>query len=278
MKLCNIKVDGAVHLAIVTPRGVVDASAAGYAPDMDAVIAGADMAQLAAIAADESLPVVEKPDYANVINRVGKIVCVGMNYRDHAASIDLKSGEKPTLFSKYADTLVPCGAAVTLPPWEESYDYEAELVIVIGRRAWGVGEDEAMDYVFGYTCGNDFSCRAPQKRTSQWLCGKTMPGFGPCGPAIVTADSFDPAAGKRIKSYVNGEQRQNGSTADMTHPCVEIISYASHYMALEPGDLIFTGTPSGVALEKDKKLPWLKPGDRVDVEIEDIGVLTNYMV
>ncbi len=278
MKLCNIKVEGAVHLALSTPRGVIDASAAGFAPDMDAVIAGADTVQLEKLAVDESLPAVKEPEYANVVNRIGKIVCVGMNYRDHAASIDLVSGEKPTLFSKYADTLVPTGAAVELPPWEESYDYEAELVIVIGKRAWGVSEEEAMSHVFGYTCGNDLSCRAPQKRTSQWLCGKTMPGFAPCGPFIVTADGFDPTAGKRIMSFVNGAQRQNGSTADMIHTCAEIISYASHYMALQPGDLIFTGTPSGVALEKNSKLPWLKPGDRVDVEIEDIGRLTNYMV
>jgi len=192
--------------------------------------------------------------------------------------VELKSADVPILFSKFANALVPCGAAVELPEWEESYDYEAELVIVMGRRAWNVSEAEAGGYIFGYTCGNDLSCRAPQQRTSQWLIGKSMPGFGPCGPCIVTADEFDPARGMGIKSYVNGELRQNGSTADMISSCARIISYASRYIALEPGDLIFTGTPSGVALEKGKKLPWLKKGDVVDIEIEGIGRLTNRMV
>ena len=136
--------------------------------------------------------------------------------------------------------------------------------------------EQAQDYIFGYTCGNDFSCRDAQMRSGQWLIGKTMPGFGPCGPFIVTADDYDPYAGKNIKSYVNGELRQNGSTADMIFSCREIVSYASHYIALQPGDLIFTGTPSGVALEGGKT--WLKKGDVVDVEIEGIGRLTNTMI
>ena len=114
-------------------------------------------------------------------------------------------------------------------------------------------------------------------RSGQWLIGKTMPGFGPCGPCIVTADSFDPEAGKNIRSYVNGVLRQNGSTTEMIFSCAQIVSYASKYIRLEPGDLIFTGTPSGVALEEKEKV-WLKPGDVVDVFIEDIGTLTNRLV
>lgn len=278
MRICSINAAGAAHLGLVTARGVVDATAAGYPHGIDAVIAGADTAPLRALAADESLPVVEAPEYLNVVEHAGKLLCVGLNYRAHAEGVELKSADVPILFSKFANALVPCGAAVELPEWEESYDYEAELVIVMGRRAWNVSEAEAGGYIFGYTCGNDLSCRAPQQRTSQWLIGKSMPGFGPCGPCIVTADEFVPARGMGIKSYVNGELRQNGSTADMISSCARIISYASRYIALEPGDLIFTGTPSGVALEKGKKLPWLKKGDVVDIEIEGIGRLTNRMV
>ena len=148
-----------------------------------------------------------------------------------------------------------------------------------GKRAWNVTEEEAPSHIFGYTCGNDLSCRVPQKRTSQWLIGKALPGFGPCGPCIATADGFDPLSGKRIRSWVNGELRQDGSTADMIHSCARIVSYASRYIALEPGNLIFTGTPSGVALEKHgDEQKWLRPGDVVDVEIEGIGRLTNKMV
>ena len=278
MKLCNILVDGQTHLALVTERGVVDAAAAGFAADMDAVIAGADRSALAAMETDESLPVVSSPVFANVVNRVGKLLCVGLNYRQHAINTNSPIPEYPVLFNKFANALVPDGASVSLPPWEVSYDYEAELVIVMGKTAWNVSEEEAMDYVFGYTCGNDISCRASQMRSGQWLIGKTMPGFGPCGPAIVTADCFDPEQPHAIRSFVNGEKRQDSDVTDMIFHTAKIVSYASRYLRLEPGDLIFTGTPSGVALEGGQsKYGWLRPGDTVDIQIEGIGTLHNTM-
>ena len=277
MKLCNINAGGEIHLAIDTARGMVDATAAGITQNMDGVIRGAGRDELARIALDESLPLVEKPVFANVVNRTGKLVCVGLNYRAHAAGVNMKLPEYPILFSKFDNALVPAGTDVSLPPWESSYDYEAELVIVMGKTAWNVRPEEAKEYIFGYTCGNDFSLRDAQMRSGQWLIGKTMPGFGPCGPGIVTADSFDPESGKKVRSYVNGVLRQNGSTADMIFSCAQIVSYASKYIRLEPGDLIFTGTPSGVALEEKEKV-WLKPGDVVDVYIEDIGTLTNRLI
>lgn len=277
MKLCNIVLGGETHLAIDTARGMVDATAAGFAGDMDQVIRGTGLDELSGIAMDESLPLVEAPVYANVVNKTGKLVCVGLNYRAHASGIHMKTQDYPVLFSKFDNALVPAGTDVTLPPWESSYDYEAELVIVMGKTAWNVSPEEAKDFIFGYTCGNDFSVRDAQMRSGQWLIGKTMPGFGPCGPGIVTADSFDPESGKQVRSYVNGVLRQNGSTDEMIFSCAQIVSYASKYIRLEPGDLIFTGTPSGVALEEQEKV-WLKPGDLVDVYIEDIGTLTNRLV
>ena len=279
MKLCNILINGEAHLAAETARGVVDLTAAGCPLTMDAVIAGADRAPLAALTADPALPVVAEPQYANVVNTVGKLVCVGLNYAEHARKTNMPLPEYPVLFSKFNDALVPAGAAVALPEWETSYDYEAELVIVIGKKAWGVSEADAPEHIFGYTCGNDFSCRAAQMRSGQWLIGKTMPGFAPCGPVIVTADEFDFRAPHTIRSYVNGELRQDSLTDDMIFDCAKIVSYASHYVCLEPGDLIFTGTPSGVALEKkDDPGCWLKPGDTVDIEIGEIGTLRNTMV
>lgn len=218
-----------------------------------------------------------EPAFGNVVDCPGKLVCVGLNYQSHADKVDLKRADTPILFSKFADALVPTKTEIQLPEWEDSYDYEAELVIVIGKTAWNVSEADALDYVFGYTAGNDVSVRDPQKRTSQWLIGKTMPGFGPCGPCVVTKDELDPVGGVGIKSYVNGELRQDGNTNEMIFSCAEIISYASRYIRLEPGDLIFTGTPSGVGLEKKEK-NWLKPGDVVDIEIEKIGTLTNLFV
>ena len=277
MKLCNISVEGKIHLALVTSRGVVDLGAAGYTGSMNELISCGCIGELEKYAEDESLPVVDRPVFANVVEPAGKLVCVGLNYRAHAAGVNMKIPEYPILFSKFANALVPCGAPVELPEWESSYDYEAELVIVMGKECWDVDEEQAKAAIFGYTCGNDFSLRDAQMRSGQWLIGKTMPGFGPCGPCIVTADSYDPDEPKAIRSYVNGQLRQDGSTGDMIFSCAKIISYASKYIKLCPGDLIYTGTPSGVALEGEEK-HWLRPGDVVDVEIAGIGTLRNPLV
>ena len=282
MKLANIITEDGIHLAADTDRGPVDLTAAGCSVSLRDLMEGADLAEPAAIAADETLPVLERETlrFANVVKPVGKLLCVGFNYKKHTDATGFELPKAPNLFSKFANALVPCGAEVELPPWEVSYDYEAELVVVLGKSAWGVSEEEAMDCVFGYTCGNDLSCREPQFRSSQFLVGKTMPGFGPCGPWVVTAESFDPSEPHRIRSYVNGELRQDGCVTEMIYNCAQLISYASKYIRLEPGDLIFTGTPNGVALEKKDEgdKVWLKPGDTVDVEIEGIGRLTNPMV
>lgn len=278
MKLCNININGEVHLAVISSRGVVDATAAGFAADMDEVIKSGELSALEAIAADESLPVVENPEYANIVNNAGKLICVGLNYADHASGISMKLPEYPILFSKFADSLVPSGAKVDLPSWETSYDYEAELVIVIGKECWAVNKEDAKAAIFGYSCGNDLSCRDAQMRSGQWLIGKALPGFGPCGPCITTADSIDPDKGLSIKSYVNGELRQNGNTTDMIFNCAQIVSYASKYIKLMPGDLIYTGTPSGVAFEEKGGKHWLEPGDAVEIVIEGIGTLINDMI
>ena len=279
MKFANIKTVSGTHLAVETPRGLVDLTAAGCSLSLQDLICGADRSAVMALSENTDLPVVETPVFDNVVNPVGKLLCVGLNYRSHANAAGFQLPETPTLFSKFDNALAPHESEIELPPWEISYDYEAELVIVMGKPAWGVSEEEAMSCIFGYTCGDDLSCRDSQMRSGQWLIGKTMPGFGPCGPFIITADSFDPNAPHKVRSYVNGELRQDGLTTEMIFNCAQIISYASRYLRLEPGDLIFTGTPSGVALEKKDASgkQWLKPGDIVDVEIEGIGTLRNTM-
>ena len=279
MKLYNIIVEGKTHLAADTGRGMVDASAAGFTGSMESVIRGAGLDELRAIAENSALPTVENPVYANILSEPVKLLCVGLNYRAHAAGVNMNEPKQPILFSKFFNALAPADGEVELPQWEDSYDYEAELVIVMGKSAWDVSAEEAMDCVFGYTCGNDFSVRDAQMRSGQWLIGKTMPGFGPCGPCIVTGDSMCPDEGVAVRSFVNGELRQDGSTADMIFSCAEIISYASKYVKLEPGDLIYTGTPSGVALEdRQDKRRWLEKGDVVDVVIDGIGTLRNKMI
>lgn len=278
MKLCRIETPEGVHVGLVTARGIIDAAKAGMPLGMEHVITGLGHGRLRLYGEDESLPVVENPHFANVVERPGKILCVGLNYKKHTEGIHMQLPEHPVLFSKFPDALVPSGAKVSLPAWETSYDYEAELVIVIGMTAWGVSVEEAKKCIFGYTCGNDLSCRSAQMLTSQWLIGKDMPGFGPCGPYIVTADEFDPDEPHAIRSYVNGKLRQDGLSTDMIFSCAEIVSFASHYVRLQPGDLIFTGTPSGVALEqREDKRRWIEPGDVIRVEIEGIGTLLTEM-
>lgn len=275
MKLYNIFTGGKTHLAVENENGIVDVTAAGFPYSMDEVIAG----ELEALKAFDTaaLPSVSAFVPANIINCPDKLLCVGLNYKAHADGVHMKLPEYPVLFSKFSNALAPSESNILLPEWEVSYDYEAELVIVIGKTAWDVSEEDAPDCIFGYTCGNDISLRDAQMRSGQWLIGKTMPGFGPCGPCIVTADEYDPMKGMGIRSYVNGELRQNGSTSQMIFNCAKIVSYASRYVRLEPGDLIFTGTPTGVALEGKEKV-WLKKGDKVDIVLEGIGTLTNKMV
>lgn len=267
-----------IHVAVERPSdgAIVDATAAGFALTTDEVYAGAGLEELRAIAADASLPAVEAPVFANIVNRVDKVICVALNYMQHSINTGWKVPDYPQFFNKYADCVVPCGASVELPPYEDTYDYEAEIVVVVGKDSWQVPIEEAKDHIFGYTCGNDLSCRGVQKRTPQWMLGKNFPGFAPAGPFVVTADEFDPDMPHRIRSYVNGELRQDGVSTDMIFKAAFLLSYASKYVHFRPGDMIFTGTPAGVAME-DAAPKWLKPGDVVDIDIEGLGKLNNTM-
>ena len=204
----------------------------------------------------------------------GKIVCVGLNYRRHAAEAGMAVPQTPILFSKYANALAGNGEVITLPKVTKQADYEAELAIVIGRRAKDVSEGEAHDYVFGYCNGNDLSARDLQMLTGQWLLGKTLDGFLPLGPSLVTADEVGDPDALRIRCWLNGELRQDSSTADMVFSTKQLVSYISRYLTLEPGDVILTGTPEGVIFGDDPAV-WLKAGDEVTVEVEKLGRLTN---
>lgn len=269
MKLCNIKVNGEKHLAKIVDEIVYDLGK----ESLNEIIKNNDFNKYENIPGTE----VKNPEFLNIVDPIGKLICVGLNYPKHTKGIQMQIPEYPVLFSKFADALVPTNTSVKLYDYETSYDYEAELVIVIGKEGWDIKKEEAKDYVFGYTCGNDFSCRDAQLRSGQWLIGKTMPGFGPCGPCIVTSDEYFPE-NKRIQSYVNGELRQDGNTKEMLFKVEDIISYASRYIKLNPGDLIYTGTPSGVALEERKdQRKYLEKGDKIDIVIEGIGTLTNTM-
>ena len=217
--------------------------------------------------------------FAPVITGTDRVFCIGLNYRRHAKECGLPLPPAPVLFNKFGNALAAHNQAVTLSPDYAEYDYEAELVTVIGKPARNVSEEEALDYVFGYTCGNDLSCRDLQfARGNQWVLSKTFDGFAPIGPCLVTADAIDPNA-LSISSRVNGELRQNSNTSDMIFTTAQIIADLSRHFTLMPGDLIFTGTPQGVmhGYPADQK-NWLKPGDAVEVSIEGIGTLKNTFV
>ena len=205
-----------------------------------------------------------------------KILCIGLNYRQHAKECNLPMPKAPVPFNKFPDALAADGDSVFLDPRYVEYDYEAELVAVIGKTARNVSAEEALDYVFGFTCGNDLSTRDLQfARSNQWLLSKTFEGFAPLGPCVVTADCIDPD-NLKISSVVNGELRQNSNTSDMVFSTAQIIADLSSHFTLKPGDLIYTGTPQGVmhGYPKDQK-NWLKPGDSVEIIIENIGTLRN---
>ena len=206
----------------------------------------------------------------------GKIICVGLNYRRHAAEAGMQIPENPILFSKFTNAIAAPGESIPLPANAEQYDYEAELAVVIAEQTRYVSETEALSHVFGYCNANDLSARDLQFRTNQWLLGKTLDKFMPVGPYLVTVDEVDDPQALTIRCWVNGNLRQNSNTADMIFSVAQLVSYISQYMTLEPGDLISTGTPEGVIFGTSER-QWLKPGDQVSVEIEGLGRLTNAM-
>jgi 2-keto-4-pentenoate hydratase/2-oxohepta-3-ene-1,7-dioic acid hydratase in catechol pathway len=207
----------------------------------------------------------------------GKILCVGLNYRRHAQETGMKIPTSPVLFSKFGNAITGPDAEVAVPPEVEQLDYEAELVVVVGRRARRVSEARALDHVLGYTSGNDLSARALQKRTGQWLLGKTLDGFLPIGPELHTADAVPDPQALGVRCWLNGELRQDSNTADMIFSVAEIISYASTYFTLEPGDVIATGTPEGVILGMEEKR-WLRAGDELAVEVGPMRRLVTRLV
>jgi len=206
------------------------------------------------------------------IHRPGKIICIGLNYRAHAEEQEREVPETPTFFAKFATSLRPAGATVELPHWSSKVDYEAEVAFVIGKRGRDISAAEALDHVAGYSLLNDLSARDYQFKTPQWMPGKTFDGAAPFGPALVTTDEAGPHDAIGIALDLNGERMQESSTADLVHSVPALIEYLSMLMTLEPGDVVATGTPSGVGSLRDPKV-WLKPGDEVVVSSPQLGEL-----
>jgi len=210
------------------------------------------------------------------IERPGKIVCVGLNYRDHAEEQGVELPAEPLLFAKWPTALIGPGDAIVIPPLVTKCDYEAELGVIIGARVRGVSKENALEAVRGYLCANDVSARDLQFKDGQWTRGKSVDTFCPVGP-LVPADEIPDPHNLRIRAIVSGEVLQDSTTANLIFGVDEVISHASQTMTLEPGDLILTGTPAGVGVFRDPQR-LLRPGDEVTIEIERIGSLTNPVV
>lgn len=215
------------------------------------------------------------------ILRPGKILCLGLNYRKHIEEMHGEIPEHPTFFAKLTNTLVGNRAPIVLPAVSQEFDFEGELAVVIGRRGKFIPKGRAMEYVAGYSCFNDVTARDYQRRTSQWLQGKTFDSSGPFGPAIVTLDEIpeelaDPLA-LGVTTRLNGQVMQQSNTSDFIFDIPTTIAYVSQFLTLEPGDVISTGTPSGVGAARTPPV-FLQPGDLVEVDIAGVGTLENPVV
>ncbi len=291
------------RLGVETPAGVLDVAAAaqrhgaggllgpphgGGGPGGDPLLDAAAfyaageaamdaLADLASRATDGPfVGTLEDLDLAPVVPAPGKIVCIGLNYRRHAAESGMAEPAEPVLFGKYANTLAPHGAAVAVSGLEQ-VDYEAELGLVLGRGGRDIPEARALEHVLGYFNANDVSERALQMRSGQWLLGKTLDGFLPVGPFVLTADEAGDPQDMRVRGWLNGDLRQDSSTADMIFSVAEVIAYASRFMTLEAGDVFVTGTPEGVVLGRQQK-DWVRPGDEYVVEVGSLGKLVTRFV
>jgi 2-keto-4-pentenoate hydratase/2-oxohepta-3-ene-1,7-dioic acid hydratase in catechol pathway len=220
---------------------------------------------------------------ANIAKLLAPVVpvmiwCIGQNYRRHADEVGMSSGEYPVIFAKGVNAVQGSGASITIPTCAGTteLDYEGELVVVIGKACKDVSQERALEYVAGYTCGNDVSARDWQLKRggSQWCRGKSFDTFAPMGPYLVTPQSIADPSGLRIRTTVNGRVMQEGNTRDMVRDVPALIEFLSQSTTLLPGTAIFTGTPQGVGMAQNPPL-WLKDGDEVSIEIEKIGTLTN---
>jgi len=276
---------GVVHDALLVDAGALNPASKGnpYTVKglLEAGTANVDIvlqfARRAFANAENGLISIEDVEIGPPVPDPDKIICLGLNYREHATELQMGVAKVPTLFAKFRNALCGPDSYIILPKVSAQIDYEGELTVVIGRRCKDVSELEALTCVAGYTIMNDVSARDLQMQTSQWTAGKTLDSFAPTGPGIVPASDIPDPQRLQITTRVNGVILQQGNTCDMIFPVNFTIAFLSSLMTLEPGDLIATGTPSGVGFKRRPPV-FLKVGDVVEVEIERIGVIRNQVV
>lgn len=285
MKIATILVNGKAKAAVLVGDRYVDLQATEErlpSSVRELLDGGAEGLALAKSAAEKPNAVSYPAKEVKILPPIPdprKIVCLGLNYKDHAAEQGVPLPQNPVLFSKYATALIGTGDSIVLPAVSQEVDFEAELVIVVGKRGRHISASEALSHVAGYMVGHDVSARDWQlkKDGKQWMVGKTFDTFAPTGPHLVTADEVGNAEDLGIRLRLNGETMQDSSTSQLVFGVAKTLEYLSTVFTLEPGDLIFTGTPPGVGFARDPKV-FLKDGDVVEVEIDKLGVLRNPVI
>lgn len=272
MRLVTIRTAGGTRAGRLEGDQIIELDA----NDVGAILAGGEAAMRAAASADGPRHDYATADLAPVIPNPPKIICVGQNYMAHIAEMGSQPPDYPTIFAKYTRSLVGPRDDIVLPKVSDNVDWEVELAIVIGKEARHVSGDAAMDAVAGWTILNDVSVRDYQRRTAQFLQGKTFEKSTPVGPALVTKDEVD-ASDLRLTTEVDGKVMQDSSTADLLFKPLDIISYISQIITLEPGDIIATGTPSGVGAGRKPQV-WLQPGQTMITRVQGLGELVNRCV
>jgi 2-keto-4-pentenoate hydratase/2-oxohepta-3-ene-1,7-dioic acid hydratase in catechol pathway len=282
MRYVAFEEGGKARLGAVVGDDIVDLSTVtGQSHSVRTIVESADLqGKAAGLAADPKAPRISRSKcrLLSPLPDTGKFICLGLNYADHAKEGGHNVPDYPSLFMRVNSSLIGPEDPMIAPHASERFDYEAELVIVIGKRCRHVREDAALDVIFGYTLFNDGSIRDYQRRTAQWTAGKNFHGTGPLGPWIVTSDELPPGArGLGIRSRLNGQVMQSSNTEHMLFSVPRTIAILSEIMVLEPGDLIATGTPEGVGHAR-KPPVWMRPGDEIAVEVDGVGTLTNRIV
>ncbi|MBN8629886.1 MAG: fumarylacetoacetate hydrolase family protein [Rhodobacterales bacterium] len=277
MKFLSFEQGDRPGLAVETAQGFrgLRQGDAGYPGQLPQLIRTGGLAAAGAVLAEGQPVDPAKVRHLPPVAEAGKFLCVGLNYRAHTAEGPYEQPDYPTLFARFSSSLIGHGDALVRPRQSEKFDYEGELVAVIGKTARDVPVERALDHVAGYSIFNDGSLRDYQRRTPQWTPGKNFDGTGAFGPVFVTADALPPGCiGLRLQTRLNGQVVQDTLIDDMVFPVATLIAIISEVMTLNPGDVIVTGTPSGVGHARKPPL-WMKPGDICEVEIDRIGVLSN---
>lgn len=278
MRLVSFEVQGAPSFGVVVAGGVVDCGKRIGNPDLRSVLGSGGLASLSRYL---TAPADHAPDeihYLPVIpNPAAKFLCIGINYRPHMLEMGRDAPTHPVVFTRFANSLVGHEQALRKPAASEQFDFEGELAVVIGRRARRVRRDSALDFVAGYSCFNDGSVRDFQRHSGQFTPGKNFVASGAFGPWLVTRDEITDIEALRLETRLNGEVVQSASTGELIFGVSELIEYISTWTELLPGDVIVTGTPGGVGAGRKPPL-WMRPGDRVEVEISGLGCLANPVV